>query len=330
VRPLALLALAYSGFAGQALGDADRVMPDRVMPAVFEQGTVFLQLPAPDHSTLRVYSDTGGGVLALSTDAARRLQLSARTTDDEELLRSFGPAVRVTAASDTMRRAWPALGMQQVFVVIPGVVAFAGWPADADGGLGNTWFAGHTWTWDYARGELILRAKEWRPSTTAHPLTVAFKTDAQGRRQFNYPRMSIRIDGVEIPMLFDTGAATVLTPNALKALGGKPSRRAASMMVHSIIEGWHARHPDWRIVEDAQLATHARMILVPSVTIGGIDVSAVWFTERDDDDFHQTLAPVMDAQVQGSLGGNALTDLAVSVNYRASRAWVSKPNPSRH
>jgi hypothetical protein len=300
------------------------------MPAVFEQGMVFLELPAPDYSILRIYTDSGGGPRTLSTEAARRLRLSPSATADDELLSAFGPNVRVTAASEYMLNAWPVLGVRPQFVVIPGVVAFAGWPADADGGLGNSWFAGHTWTWDYPRGELILRAKHWRPSAAAHEFAVAFKTDGQGRRQFNFPRLSIRIDDLEIPVLFDTGAATVLTPDALKALGGNASRRATSMMVHSIFEGWHARHPDWRMVYDAQLSSHSRMIFVPSVKIAGIEAGAVWFTEREDDDFHDTLAPVMSAPVDGSLGGNALTDLVISLNYLTSRAWVSKANSSRH
>ena len=326
MKRLALLALASSGFAGWALGDADRSMP-----AVFEQGTVFLELAAPDHSTLRMYADSGGGPLTLSTEAARRLQLSPNTTENEKLLSAFGPNVRVALASEYMLHTWPVLATEHEFVIIPGVVAFAGWPADADGGLGNSWFAGHTWTWDYPRHELILRTTHWRPSAAAHEIAVAFKTDDQGHRQFNFPRISIRVDDTDIPVLFDTGAATVLTPQALRTLrDGQPARRATSMIVHSVFEAWRTHHPDWRIVNDAQLSTHSRMILVPSVKIANMDVGAVWFTEREDEDFHQTLAPMMNAQVDGALGGNAFSGLAISVDYLASRAWVSKTNSSRH
>ena len=328
MRRLALLALACSGLIGNAFGDIDQ---DRIVPALFEQGTIFLELPVPDHTTLRMYTDSGGGPLTLSTEAARRLQLSPNTTEDEALLSEFGPNVRVTLASEYMLHTWPVLGTEHRFVVIPGVVAFTGWPADADGGLGNSWFAGHTWTWDYPRHELILRTRHWRPSAAAHEIAVAFKNDDQGHRQFNFPRVSIRVDDADIPVLFDTGAATVLTPEAMKTLrDGQPARRATSLMVHSVFEAWHARHPGWRIVNDAQLSTHSRMILVPSVQIAGIEAGAVWFTEREDEDFHETLAPMMNAQVDGALGGNAFSRLAVSVDYRASRAWVSTENSSRH
>jgi hypothetical protein len=328
VKRLALLALTCSGLTGNAFGDIEQ---DRIVPALFEQGTVFLALPAPDHSTLRVYTDSGAGPLTLSTEAARRLQLSPTTTENEKLLSSFGPNVRVTLASEYMLHTWPVLATEHEFVVIPGVVAFAGWPADADGGLGNSWFAGHTWTWDYPRQELILRTTHWRPSAAAHEIAVAFKADDQGHRQFNFPRISIRVDDADIPVLFDTGAATVLTPGALRTLhDGQPARRATCMIVHSVFEAWHARHPGWRIVNDAQLSTHSRMILVPSVKIAGIDAGPVWFTEREDEDFHQMLAPMMDAQVDGALGGSALGRLAISLNYLASRAWVSKANSSRH
>lgn len=326
MKRLALLALACNGVACSSFGEADRVMP-----AVFEQGTVYLKLPAPDRSTLRLYADSGGGALTLSTEAALHLQLPLRETNDDELLSAFGPNVRVVRASDYMVRNWPALAVAQDFVVIPGVVAFTGWPADADGGLGNSWFAGHTWTWDYPGSQLILRGNNWHPAGAAHRFAVAFKTDAQGRRVSAYPRMSIRIDDADIAVLFDTGAVTVLTPSALKVLDdGMPARRATSMIVHSVFESWHARHTDWRIVDDAQLSTHSRMILVPSVKIAGLNAADVWFTEREDEDFHEALTPVMSGVVNGSIGGNAFAGLIVSVDYRASRAWVSKANSSRH
>ena len=70
-----------------------------VMPAVFEQGMVFLDQPAPDHSSVHLFTDSGGGPLTLSGEAADRLQLRRRITADEKLLMEFGPNVRTVNAN---------------------------------------------------------------------------------------------------------------------------------------------------------------------------------------------------------------------------------------
>jgi hypothetical protein len=325
MRVTLLLALGWSAVAGNAFADTGTVMP-----AVFEQGMVFLEVPAPDHSTLRLFTDSGAGLPTLSTEAVRRLQLATRATADEELLRGFGPNVRLTKASKYMQFQWPVLRATESFVVVPGVVAFKGWPATADGTLGASWFAHHTWTWNYPLGKLILRPQHWRPADDAREFAIAFHTDARGRHAFHYARMMIGVDGAEIPVLFDTGAHTVLTPAALQALGdGKPAMRSTSMITRSVFEAWHSRHADWRVVDDAQLATHSRMILVPNVTVAGHSAGPVWFTERDDENFHGMMSSLMSGVVEGAIGGNVFAGFLISVDYPGSRAWLQSNSAIR-
>jgi hypothetical protein len=177
---------------------------------------------------------------------------------------------------------------------------------------------------------LILRPKNWRPPADAHEFTVTFQADAADHRTFNYPRMLIRVDEAELAVLFDSGAATVLTPSALNALAdGKPAERSTSLIAHSAFERWHQRHADWRTLDDAQLKTHARMILAENVEVAGSSVGAVWFTERDDETIHGTMSSSMSGQVEGSIGPNAFTDFVVSVDYPGSRAWM-QTKASRH
>jgi hypothetical protein len=145
---------------------------------------------------------------------------------------------------------------------------------------------------------------------------VSFKTDDKGRRVFDFPRLTIRIGGEDTPMLFDTGATTVLAATALEIIGdGMPSMRATSMIAHSTFEAWHKRNPDWKIIDDGQLATQSRMILAPDLAIGRIHVGAVWFTERPDKNFHEFMSSMMSDRVDGSLGGNALRNLAIGIDY---------------
>lgn len=303
----------------------------RVMPAIFEQGIVYLDLPSPNHSKVRMFTDSGGGTaFVLSTETAKRLELAARATEDERLLRWLGPNVRLTNASQFMAQHWPRLEDGERFVIVPGVLASQGWPVSADGVFGENWFAHQTWTWDYIRRQLIWRPKNWQPAADARPLAVSFQSDNQGRRTDNYPLVMMRVDDAEIPMLFDTGAYTVLTPTALQALNdGKPAARSTSMITHSVFEAWHERHADWRVIDDAQMGTHSRMILVPEVHLAGLGAGPVWFTERRDENYHEMMSSLMSDQVEGSIGGNAFGSLVITMDYPRSLAWIQTKS-SRH
>jgi hypothetical protein len=303
----------------------------RVMPATFEQGVVYLDMPAPNHSRVRMFTDSGGGTaFVLSTEAAKRLGLAPRATTDEKLLRWLGPNVRLTNASQFMARSWPRLNDGERFVIVPGTLASRGWPASADGVFGENWFAHQTWTWDYTREQLIWRPKDWRPATDAREFMVSFQSDAQGRRTDNYPLVMMRVDDAEIPMLFDTGAYTVLTPTALHTLNdGKLAARSTSMITHSVFEAWHQRHADWRIIDDAQLGTHSRMILVPEVRLASLSCGPVWFTERRDENYHEMMSSLMSDQVEGSIGGNAFGSFVITMDYPRSLAWIQTKS-SRH
>lgn len=303
----------------------------RVMPATFEQGVVYLDMPAPNHSRVRMFTDSGGGTaFVLSTEAAKRLGLAPRATTDEKLLRWLGPNVRLTNASQFMARSWPRLNDGERFVIVPGTLASRGWPASADGVFGENWFAHQTWTWDYTREQLIWRPKDWRPATDARGFAVSFQSDAQGRRTDNYPLVMMRVDDAEIPMLFDTGAYTVLTPTALHTLNdGKPAARSTSMITHSVFEAWHQRHADWRIIDDAQLGTHSRMILVPEVRLASLSCGPVWFIERRDENYHEMMSSLMSDQVEGSIGGNAFGSFVITMDYPRSLAWIQTKS-SRH
>jgi hypothetical protein len=313
-----LIALFLGTFASKTFAEAGTVMP-----AVFEQGIVFLDMPAPDRSKVRMFTDSAGPTaFTLSAEAAARLELQPHTTTSEALLSWLGPNVRVANSSVYMHEHWRPLRAAQKFVIDPGAPGFQGYPPATDGTLGESWFGHHTWTWDYPREKLILRSRNWRPQADAHAFTVSFQTDEAGHRTLNSPRMMIRVDDAEIAVLFDTGAHTVLTPAALNELAdGKPAQRSASMIAHSLFERWRQRHADWRILDDAQMRTHSRMILVENVEVGGMSVGAVWFTEREDESFH--------GQLEGAIGPNAFAGFVVSVDYPKSRAWM-QTKASRH
>jgi hypothetical protein len=123
-------------------------------------------------------------------------------------------------------------------------------------------------------------------------------------------------------MLLDTGAETLLTAKTQAALHDhRPAFRATSMIVKTIFDRWHKHHPDWRIIDNAQVGTHSPMIEVPRVTFAGRSVGPIWFTKRSDASFHSFMSRFTDRRVEGSIGGNALGHFVMTIDYPKATAW---------
>jgi hypothetical protein len=292
--------------------------------ATFDADRVAVDMPAPDgRRPLHLFTDSGGGSLILSKEAAARLGLKLNPVTDPESLAELGHGTAAARATPFMKRRWPGLPAQAELLVVPDFQSLLAWPSRDDGMLGQSWFGGHSWTWDYPGRRLTLRPPHWRPAAAATPLAVSFKTGADGRRVSNFPRMTIRVDGEELPMLFDTGATTFLTDPALQAIAdGQPALRATSMIAQVVFERWRSKHPDWKVIEDGQAGTHSRMIEVPSVEIAGHATGPVWFTERPDKNFHEYMSSMMSGMVEGAIGGNAFHSLIITIDYPDALAWV--------
>lgn len=294
-----------------------------VLPAQFEADRVYVTPRAANGDTLKLYTDSGGGFI-LSLDAATRLHLAVTPPSDPAAKAELGPDAKVTAfpvfAAGDPTPAPP----QPMVMVVPKLSQIPGWPEQGDGILGQAWFGGHVWTWDYPGKQLILEDADFAPPKGARSVPLMFKNDAGGKRDNNFPRIVVKIDGASVPVLLDTGAETYLTPAALAALNdGGPRMRATSMIVASIFDAWHAAHPGWRVIDDAQAGTHSAMIEVPRVEIAGAAVGPVWFTRRSDDAFHKFMSSMMAARVEGSIGGNALGHFRMTIDYPRATAWFT-------
>ncbi|HEY0254783.1 MAG TPA: hypothetical protein VGC41_24825, partial [Kofleriaceae bacterium] len=178
------------------------------------------------------------------------------------------------------------------------------------------WFAGKSVVFDYPAKRMTLGSL---PAVSAeHRIPVHFAPDMA------YGRISMTVAGEIVPMLLDTGATVILTDSALAALHGDRTR-ATSFIIHDVLERWHAAHPEWRVIEDAdQIGKGSRMIEVPAVTIGGYTVGPVWFTERPDQAFHTWMAQWMDQPTDGALGGDAFRTLRVGVDWTAGTATFER------
>lgn len=324
------LACAASG-TEDASAQSVRVTPDAGratvvdLPVRYDAGRFFLAPVTADGDTLSLYTDTGGGSNMIYRGAVERLGLETLRVEvggDSVDLTAL-PTWKPGAAVPPPVRLPPAGS----WLLVRGAPSWA----EGDGFLGRTWFAGRVWLFDYPDGSLG-RVLAWDPGPYAdeHRVRLGFQVDSTGRRTTHFPRVRIAVDGDSLDMLFDTGATVSLDSSARERIGdGRPADRGTSFVVDSVYEAWRREHPDWRVVEGADRRNGAPMIEVPEVSVGGHAVGPVWFTVRPDENFHDRMSQWMDRRVDGALGGSALRDLRVLVDYPAATAVFLRPEAPR-
>jgi hypothetical protein len=281
------------------------------LPVQYNEDRFYVQPVTVDGAVLNFFTDTGGG-LFIYKKAVERLGLKATKIDEEvgeDLYVVDLPAFKPGAAI-------PAPQSGQLPVYSPGAKEP---DFGFDGMLGQEWFAGRVWTFDYPRKRLSYSMPAGdiqNKNDTEHSVGLGFKTDESGRRVLNFPRISVNIDGENLEMLFDTGATIVFSGQALMILNdGRPAERATSFITATIFEKWRKAHPNWRVMEGADQNTGDPMIEVPRITIAGYTVGPVLFTRRADKNFHEFMSGFMDQRVEGAIGGNALRHFRITVDY---------------
>lgn len=309
-----LLAVCAATPAIAREGPQDGTENGRALPARFEADRVFLDETTADGRPIVFFTDSGGGRY-VTTAAAERLNLALTPIPDAP----EGGPTHLTVYPE-LAPGSPTAPLPDGPLPVMSGVALPGWPSDHDSMLGGAWFADRIWTFDYPGRRLTAEAASWTPSDGAEILPLGFQVE-DGARTTHFPRIEVRIGGESIALLLDTGATTALTPDALAAVGDDgPSMRATSMISDTVFRRWRAAHPDWRVIEAAQIGTRSAMIEVPVVRIGDISVGPVWFTHRPDRAFHDYMSSMMDAPIEGALGGNALRELVMTIDYPGARA----------
>lgn len=290
------------------------------LPVKYDEHRFYVQPVTRDGVTLNFFTDTGGGLLVFS-DVVERLKLPVTKIKTDEgasdtvKLPAFKPDASIPAppANDGILYVVPAKERNPM-------------SQDWSGMLGQQWFAGRTWTFDYPKKSLLLRADGDVPKQTAeHLVALGFQTSGSGKRKTNFPRIQITIDGEPTDLLFDTGASTVLTDEALISLNDKRRAvRATSFITASVFEKWRKKHPEWRVVETAEKGSGQSMVEVPQILVAGYAVGPVWFTRRPDKNFHEYMSQWMDKRIDGALGGNALRFFRITVDYPRAVAVFEK------
>ncbi|HEX5314567.1 MAG TPA: hypothetical protein VFX38_06670 [Gammaproteobacteria bacterium] len=302
------------------------------VPVQYDAARIIARPRTADGQTLNLWVDTGGGggagMYLLTDEAVRRLHLDTGhiEADGQSIPVADPPKFAPGAAIP------PPAGKYDKAIVVP-ANGFRG-PGDStryDGMLGAGYLPGNPathariWTFDYPGGRLTLEGANWQPSANAHATRLHFPLDKKGRLEAGFARIVVRVDGQPLSLLLDTGATAYPTPAALAAEGGRATVRATSFITTTQLESWHKAHPDWRVIADADRmkikGKPMRAIEVPAVEIAGWLTGPVWFTERPDTNFHDFMSSMMDAQVEGALGGNAFEHFAMSVDYGRAKAY---------
>ena len=316
---LSLFALAIGGLFLPVRSQAPR--KPLILPTKYVADRFYLEPISVDGVKLTFYTDTGGG-LFIYREAAERLHLRMvnKGSDSDPFyvaaLPQFKPAFSIP----------PPLSREgQIPVFAPSAKEREASQFVVDGMLGQEWFAGRVWTFDYPRRRLLLRAAGDAPIGKGHRIRLGFRTDDKGQRDLNFPRIQVSVEGEMLDLLFDTGATTALSDSALAVLRDQEGgQRATSFITSSIFEKWRKQHPNWRVIEQAEKTTGEAMIEVPRLTVAGYSVGPIWFTRRADKSFHEFMSKFMDKRVEGALGGNALHYFRITVDYPNALATFEK------
>jgi hypothetical protein len=320
-----LAALAFGGLSCASPPSAKPPPAEHVtvLPTEFVADRIHVTPVMADGRRLRLYTDSGGGTQMLWEGAVRRLGLptSPVVLGKEQVVMTPIPVWRSDASIPSPLAIHQSAELQNHYLVMPDQGFH-----DGDGFLGQGWFGGRVWTFDYPGRRLLLRhGGDLPPHAEADEVPLHFPKDERGVPYMHFARFTIEIAGERLDMLLDTGATLTLSPEGLAALGEGPAQRATSFITRSISEKWRAAHPDWRVIEKAEKGTGAAIIEVPRVKLGQHEVGPVWFSVRGDDNFHKYMSSMMDAQVEGAIGGSAFRYLIMSVDYPHELAVFQRP-----
>jgi len=299
--------------------------PPTAMPALYDEDRFFVQpVTATDGRRLTFYTDTGGG-LFLYRDAAERFGLTITNVAEpgkEPFYVAALPTFRTDATiplPDWRKGRLPVVTKEARSHDFSSTI-------HEDGMLGQEWFAEHVWTFDYPGKRLLLREPGDVPKVpAAHRVELGFQKDETPPPPLDFPRIRAEIDGQDLDLLLDTGATLELSEAAAASLKDRGARiRATSFIVASTFDDWVRRHPDWRVMPDADVFQKEAMIQVPSVKVAGYEVGPVWFTRRADKNFHEFMSRFMDKTIEGALGGNVLRAFRLTVDYPKAVAYFEK------
>ena len=292
------------------------------LPAELIEGRFFLKIPTIKGDTILGFCDTGGGYTAIYHSTVQKLRLESKV----KILDIDKDTTKYIAAKeiyDNQVIPYPQIANYfRPHISIPFLQA----PDDTKESLffasyvnyqiflGQFFFINHAWTFDYKARKLSINTPVSKDSAEENIQVLGFKKDRLGNKRFGHPSMKLKIDGVVIDFLFDTGATFLLSDSGKIKLGIETKSTAGSFIAKSLFIEWHLKHPDWRIIEKGEI-TGADLIEVPEVQVGNLTAGPVWFAKRPDEAWSRGMIGTMDKVVKGAIGGSFLQYFKVMIDY---------------
>lgn len=293
------------------------------LPTEFSHDRFYVTPITPSGDTLRFFTDTGGGANMMYESTVERLHLETAwlSLGEDSLLATTLPPFQSEAAIPSPAPLKP-FGNQLMVKRAP-----QNFNSDS-GFLGRLWFANRIWEFNYQQGILSYHDHiDWSRRSTQHSVDLGFQVDSAGVPTTYFPRITITVNEDSLDLLFDTGATAYVDDNTAQKLGFPGADAVGTSFIsESIFKKWREKHPEWRIINNADLTMNASMIEVPEITIAGHTVGPVWFTVRPDKNFSEFMSKWMDKQVVGAIGGSAFKYFNIIVDYPNQRADFEKIN----
>ncbi len=295
-------------------------------PAFFDNNRIYLKIDSPK-GPLLFYTDSGGGLYPfIYSEAAEKLGMKIeKIIEDDGLKIGFSTFPSSLGAQHIPSYSeWK--GSVKVFTPKenaqdePSQIKFF----IHDGFFGATFFAaGKVWRLNYLKQELWF-CDSFSVTKDFAVLDIHFKT-TKGVRDTYQPRMEIEITGTKVPVLFDTGATSFYSKEAVAQLKLNHQINPSSFIRESVARKWLKSNPQWRVIENGdKFGGGGFLVEVPLIKVANYEVGPIWFATRKDSIYDKYSKEIMDAHIDGAVGGNLFKHFEIIADYSGAKLYFRK------
>jgi hypothetical protein len=290
--------------------------PCTVLPASFEDNRIYLNVKSGSE-VLKFYTDSGGGLFPfVYRDTAAKLGMKIEKTVVEDAIEigfsSFPESLQSQSIplSDTWNSNVRVFDSGKNIKSEASEIRFM----IGDGFFGASLFAGRIWRFNYPEQQLSYCVSQ--NDLSGYSAIPIFFKESEGKRTSHQPRMEIEVDGTRLQVLFDTGATSHYSSEAIIKLKTLKPFTSSSFIRKSIAEAWSKKHPAWRVIKNGErFAGGGDLIEVPQIKVAGYLVGPVWFATRKDEIYNKYSEVIMDSRIDGAVGGNLFKSFDIVADY---------------
>jgi len=317
LNKLLLIILAFSTVSLSLLAKG------RLLPAKFENNQIYLLPTLLDNKQIKFFTDTGGGWNVISKELQQNYKFKTITKKSEN-----GNYTLSEMPHFIQGKSIPTGGINNFmegYLFIKNKEEISSF-RNIDGLLGGRWHAEKIINFDYINQKMsILESISEINLKKYDEIKLGFQKH-NGVYTSAFPRIEIKVLGKALPMLFDTGATARLSAKAKQVLKNNSDAVGTSYIVSSLFDKWQKENPSWLVIEKADKLLNEPMIQVPEVQIGGQTIGPVWFTRRQNSNFHEYMSLYMDKKIEGAIGGSLLKYLRIIIDYPNEKAYIFNEN----